>query len=154
MFRFFKRKARGQGNADENWSVATGQDNGKSLVFRIRTAPPDGVTKKEYCQLVVILWKCDGGENGMPNSADNQKMVLLEDLMDRAIEDSGQAFLTVVVTGNGVKEWQWYTKSEAEFMSLLNRALSGHEVFPIQISAQPDPEWSAYMNFLNAVSGT
>ena len=46
-------------------------------------------------------------ENGMPSPAENERMVLLEELLE-PLETQRTAFMTVVVTCNGVKEWQWY----------------------------------------------
>jgi len=40
------------------WSIATGEDNGKPLIFRIRNQPPPFVSQSEFpsptCNLVVV----------------------------------------------------------------------------------------------------
>jgi len=74
-------------------------------------------------------------------------MDLLEDLLDANLEEHRQAFLTVVVTGNGVREWQWYARDDNETLRQLNEALAGHDKFPIDVFMDDDPEWSAYARF-------
>ena len=66
---------------------------------------------------------------------------------DPALETSQSAFLTVVVTGNGTREWQWYSRNPEETMGLVNQAVTGYEPFPIQFSIQDDPQWEAYRRF-------
>jgi hypothetical protein len=78
-------------------------------------------------------------------------MEQLEDLVNDCLESKSQSYLTAVVTCNGVREWQWYTKDPQEAVSLINSALSEIAPFPIQISAQPDPEWSAYTGLAKSV---
>jgi hypothetical protein len=59
-----------------------------------------------------------------------------------------QAFLTVVVTGNGVREWQWYARNADQVMELVNETLGGSEPFPVEFSFQDDPQWEGYSRFL------
>jgi Family of unknown function (DUF695) len=134
---------------DDKWTVATGRYNGKPMIVRFRSAIPSGVNIKQYPYLMVISWKYESADqNGMPSKSDYDRMVLLENLLE-SIETKQTAFLTVSVTCNGVKEWQWYSRDQKEAMAALNSALSGQNPFPIQISQQQDPEWSAYFRFKN-----
>ena len=86
-------------------------------------------------------------ESGMPAQKQVERMQLFEDLLRSALEGPGQAYLTVIVTGNGVREWQWYSRDPAETMALVNKALSNHDPFPVQFSVQDDPDWQAYGRF-------
>ena len=136
---------------DDEWAVATGEDNGKSMIVRFRSSVPSGVATEEYPHLIAISWKyTPANEGGMPSKADNDRMVLLEDLL-QVLEEKRVAFLTVSVTCNGVKEWQWYSRDHAETLKELNAALSGHPPFPIEIIQQHDPQWSAYSNIKESV---
>jgi cell division protein FtsZ len=92
-----------------------------------------------------------GGNPSIPASHDvYERMGQLEDLLMPAFEGSGQAFLTVVVTGNGVREWQWYAKNVDLVMELVNEALDGYEPFPVQFSLQDDPQWEGYSRLLES----
>lgn len=53
---------------------------------------------------------------------------------------------------NDLKEWIYYTKSEAEFFTALNAALGKLKPFPIEIDVAADPSWESYQAFaLNVV---
>src|SRR4051812_36479825 len=95
--------------SDHSCRVATGADDGKPLVFRIRNEPPPFAQKKKaFPHLLAVGWQYDSpNEQGMPSEDVVARMGALEDLLTEAFEGARQAFLTVVVTGNGVREWQW-----------------------------------------------
>jgi hypothetical protein len=131
-----------------DWTVAKASDQGKPLIIRFRSTPPTGINQTNYRHMMAISWKYEpSSDAGMPSPKESDRMKGLEDLLNQAFEPVQQAFLTVVVTGNGVREWQWYSRDPAEFMSLLNKALAGHSQFPITVSKQDDPEWEAYSQF-------
>ncbi len=110
---------------NDQWTVATGEDNGKPMIVRYRSNPPSGVNIKEYPHLIAISWKYEPtNDSGMPSKQDNDRMVLLEELLD-SMESQRTAFMTVIVTSNGVKEWQWYSRNQEETMESLNSVLSG-----------------------------
>lgn len=77
-------------------------------------------------------------------------MNVMEDAVSEIVEKRKVAFLTVIVTGNEICEWQFYANSKQDFMQLLNEALSGKPVFPIELAQQHDPTWSAYKQFAQA----
>ena len=130
------------------WAIAEAQDDGKPLIFRIRSRKPSGVAPARYRHLIGVSWPYEPwNESGMPAQDQVAGMQLLEDLLQPALEGPGQAFLTVVVTGNGVREWQWYSRDAGETMALVNKALSNHEPFPVEFSVQDDPKWQGYFRF-------
>jgi Family of unknown function (DUF695) len=139
----------GRSTPEDQWTVATGEDNGKPMIVRYRSDTPRDVEITKYPHLLAISWKYEpASDNGMPSKEDNDRMVLFEELLD-AVESHRTAYLTVSVTCNGVKEWQWYSRNLKETMAAINKALSGRPPFPINISQQEDPEWSAYFGFKN-----
>ena len=70
-----------------------------------------------------------------------------EDALASALETSQTAHLMVILTGNGERDWLWYTRGEAEAMRCVNRALKGHRAYPVQFSVQKDRGWKAYAQF-------
>jgi hypothetical protein len=76
-------------------------------------------------------------------------MIELEDLLEAGLERVCQAFLSVIATGNGVREWQWYARDPKKLMEQVNKTLGHLEPFPVQFSFQDDPEWEAYSRFLD-----
>jgi hypothetical protein len=128
----------------EEWSLATGTDNGFPLIVRFRNIVPEGVRPENYPDLVTVSWKFNPRANGMPESEDNARMEELEDLLDKSLESRKQGFMMMAVTCNGRREWQWYSRDQNEFKELLDVAVAGKPPFPVQISHTQDKEWSAY----------
>jgi hypothetical protein len=83
----------------------------------------------------------------MPSPEEAQRMAQLEDLLEAGLESVRQAFLTVVVTGNGVREWQWYARDPERTMELVNRTLGHLEPLPVRFSFQDDADWIGYNGF-------
>jgi hypothetical protein len=124
---------------------------GQPLIFRIRSQKP-AVASKTYRHLIAVSWPYEPmNESGMPAQDEAAQMGEFEDLLQTALEGPGQAYLTVVVTGNGVREWQWYSRSGEETMALVNEALSNYEPFPVEFSIQDDPRWEGYARFHEAL---
>jgi hypothetical protein len=135
-------------SADDTWSVATSEVDGKPLIFRIRTALPAFARQEEFPHLLAVAWPYESpAEHGMPSDEVVDRMSRLEDLLVEAFEGAGQAFLTVVATGNGVREWQWYARDPDGVMALVNDALGESEPFPVEFSIQDDPDWAGYSQF-------
>jgi hypothetical protein len=135
-------------DAETLWTIAEAEDDGKPLIFRIRNGKPAGVATEKYRNLIAVSWPYEpGNDSGMPAQDQVAQMGLFEDLLMPALEGPRQAFLTVVVTGNGVREWQWYSRDAGETMALVNKALSNHEPFPVEFSVQDDPKWQGYFRF-------
>ena len=78
-------------------------------------------------------------------------MTEFEELLEVGLENIRQAFLTIIVTGNGVRQWQWYARDPEETMELVNKTLGQLEPFPVQFSFQNDPEWEGYNEFFEII---
>jgi hypothetical protein len=134
---------------DSRWTMATAEDGGKPLIFRIRNETPAFANKEGYPHLMAVSWQYTSpNDSGMPSPDETQRMSDLEDLLDSGLEGSREAFLTVAVTGNGVREWQWYARNPEHVMAQVNKTLGHLDPFPIEISFQDDPEWAGYEGFL------
>jgi Family of unknown function (DUF695) len=137
--------------SDDCWSIATGEDGDKPLIFRIRNQAPSFAHRRAFPHLLAVCWEYEAANDmGMPASDVTEGMGQFEDLVLPALENANQAFLSVVVTGNGVREWQWYSRDPNETMELVNEALAACDPFPIQISVQEDPDWETYARFVGA----
>ncbi|GAA4493998.1 DUF695 domain-containing protein [Pseudaeromonas paramecii] len=141
-----------QVHAADGWGVATSEYNRKPLIYRFLLKPPSGIQISDYPDLTGISWVFEASvNNGMPDSATNTRMIEFEELLENKLEGSNNAFLTLCVTGNRRKEWQWYSRNVGETMKLINQALLGKSRFPILISRQSDPTWSAYFDVVKLV---
>jgi len=78
-------------------------------------------------------------------------MDAMEDLLQHTLEKDGFATLALVSTGENLREWTYYVKSEEEFFSRLNEALAEKPAFPIDIHTAADPTWGMYEKFKTGV---
>jgi len=74
-------------------------------------------------------------------------MNLLEDALEPVLDQTRFATLALVSTGEDLREWTYYAKSEDEFMARLNFAFAGMPAFPIEIHTAHDPTWGLYEQF-------
>jgi hypothetical protein len=128
------------------WSVGTGKINGHQTIIRHLSALPTWVNQAKFPNLIAVSWSFKS-PSGMPSPTDKAAMNDFEETFSAAVEKEHIGILTMVVTGNGVCEWQFYARSDEEFMGTLNKALAGKPRFPIELSLKPDPQWSAYSKF-------
>ncbi len=75
----------------------------------------------------------------------------MEDLLAPLVEKSGASVLVLVSTGENLREWTFYARSEDDFFTALNKALAGQPRFPIEIHAAPDAAWYTYEQFRKGV---
>lgn len=81
-------------------------------------------------------------------------MNLLEDSLEPLLDQDHFATLALVSTGENLREWTYYAKSDEAFIQRLNLALAGLAVFPIEIHTAHDPTWSMYEQFKAGVNDT
>lgn len=139
--------------AENIYFTATGEQEGKPVIYRSMQYVPDGEKESDFPILINIYWPFEKDENnGMPDRSTNEKQINFEDAI-ASLDANGTSHLMLVVTGNGRKEWIWYVKDSNEWVGKLNELLTGHEVYPIQIEIEKDPEWSTYHDFVSGVKG-
>lgn len=76
----------------------------------------------------------------------------MEDALESALDQGCNAILALVSTGEDLREWTYYSKSEDEFMARLNYALAGEPSYPIEIHIAHDPNWDVYEQFRKSVN--
>lgn len=127
-------------------AISTNAHDGRKIIFRY--AKELSASFDQTCQPVriIIVWKYES-ESGQPMTEDHQRMNQLEDMVESVLKPDGVATLALVSTGEDLREWTYYTKSEAEFMARLNYALAGMPAFPIEVHTAFDPSWDTYERF-------
>lgn len=121
-------------------AISTHAENGRKIIFRYANELSLAFDPASQPVRIIIVWKYQS-ESGLPLAEDNQRMNALEDILDAVLKKDGFATLTLVSTGEGLREWTYYAKSEDEFMARLNYALAGVPKFPIDIHTAHDPSW-------------
>jgi hypothetical protein len=139
--------------ADELWSVTQLEKNGRPLLVRYRSERPQAAEAAAFPFLLSATWAYQANEFGLPAAEEMERMDRFEDALASALETSRTAYLMVILTGNGERDWLWYTTGEEEAMRQVNQALQGHKPYPIQFSVQKDRGWKAYAQFEKGKSG-
>ena len=52
--------------------------------------------------------------------------------------------MTGIYTGDGERNYVFYSRNNSVFNKLLNQALAEFELLPLSIYAEKDPEWEEY----------
>jgi hypothetical protein len=134
---------------EDRWAIAHAEEDGTPVLFRFRSDLPVKDTAN-FPYLVSILWHYDGTRNGgMPDDRTLAQMNRIEDALD-PIDESGEAFLMIVVTGNNRREWIWYTHDRDRYMALVNRAMPRQPKFPVDFATSEDPTWLTYLSIREA----
>ena len=134
-----------------SWATAVSkqQTTGRAIVFRYAKDFREGFQRSGFPDRVILVWKYQS-ESGMPLPQEREAMDRMENLLAPLMDDS-QSLLTLVSTGENLREWIFYSKSQRDFIAALNRAFAGQPRFPIEVHAAPDPEWSTYERFRRGV---
>lgn len=138
--------------AAQEWALTTSKNpaTGRVTIFRyIKVFTPD--FKQADLPVKVILSWTYTGSNGQPLGLESESMNAFEDLLEPVIGEDGFATLALVSTGDDLREWTYYAKSQDEFMKRLNRAQTKQSPYPIDVHAVRDANWSAYKEFLSKV---
>jgi hypothetical protein len=131
-------------------AVSKNEHDGTVIVYRYAQIFARDFVRASQPDRVILVWRYEG-EKGMPSPQERGRMDELEDALAPLVETEGFSTLALVSTGDNLKEWTYYTKSEEEFIARLNQALGSKEPFPIEIHADPDPQWSTYTRFISEV---
>lgn len=138
--------------SEANWSVAEGERNGLPLIVRFIAEMPSQETRQAYGWLTVISWSYVPGDSGMPSPEDNKRMYELEDALEASLESKGYCIQVISRTGDGSREWSYYTRDREEFIEALNDALAAKPRLPIEISFYEDPSWSELQDLHRSVA--
>jgi hypothetical protein len=130
--------------------LRTNEDNGRRIIFRFAEAFHAGFERRLKPVRIIIAWKYRS-ETGQPVSEEHQRMNQMEDLLESALDQDSVAILALVSTGENLREWTYYSRSEDEFMARLNFALTDSPRFPIEIHIAHDPSWDTYERFRSSM---
>jgi len=127
-------------------AISTNVLNGRKIIFRYAREFKATFDSASQPIRFIVVWRYKS-ESGQPVAEDHERMNALEDALESVLKEEGFATLALVSTGENLREWTYYAKSEAEFMSRLNYAFGGTPAFPIEIHTARDPNWEMYEEF-------
>lgn len=147
MFSLFKKKGTQTSSSNsENQKGVIGEyyESGKPVIVKFVNEIPNDETMKKLPWLTIISWKYDAEiNNGMPPKEVNKKMIKLENALEvfYSIDNISWIYNR---TGNGLKEFNYQISDRDQFIKELNKALRGHERYPIEITFYEDSDWKEF----------
>jgi len=133
------------------WATAISKNkNDRRIIFRYAKQFRAEFSRRSQPIRIDILWTYTS-ESGLPIAEDRERMDKFEDTLEVALDQEACATLALVSTGEELRQWTYYARSESEFGARFDFAISGMPEFPIEIHAAHDPEWSTYDKFVAGV---
>ncbi|RDY57860.1 DUF695 domain-containing protein [Flagellimonas nanhaiensis] len=147
----------GKGKAQEKKStekqkgiIGRYYENDSPVIMKFVNELPNENTIKKLPFLTVVSWKYEGTKNnGMPPKEINERMIILEEALETSMNETDIFTHAYSRTGNNLKELVYYTTKQDDFMTMLNRTLEKHDVYPIEINFYEDKEWTDFQKVLN-----
>jgi hypothetical protein len=135
--------------AEPQWSIvkAINPVSSEAAVIRIRTDRP----MDRLPTAIEISWPYLS-EKLFPESDERQRMAAFEEAIDELTSENGHTELVQVSTGNGVKEWLFYSRDQAAFMDRMNTLLHDHPPYPVQIKFYEDADWQIWRETVEALN--
>lgn len=121
--------------------VETGKD-GLPILWIYVSEMPEESLRPALPWLTVVRWEYDGSENnGMPQTDENQRMLMLEAALLK-IECLGKCLEAYRRIGAGIREFVYYTVDRERFLEEFNDYGAGDSRYPIEIQFYKDETWS------------
>lgn len=137
----------------ESWFESSGEVGNDIFFVKGRRNLGKLMESGKFPTRIDLVWEFTSPDpSGQPSEDILQLMNEVEELLLDAYENDYQSVLAGVFTGNGHREWYWYTQDKDEFMSRFNQAMGNKGQLPLEIFHQSDPEWSEYRDMLEAFS--
>ena len=141
----------GIAQANDLWSTAVAErpSDGWKIIHRYIETLDNPSEKQTYPVAVTFTWQYNG-PNGLPAKSEAESMYKLEDLLDERVEKRGDGKLAFVSTGNNLRTWTYYVKSEASFRKALANAAEIARL-KVRVSSANDPAWGQLEAFKKSV---
>lgn len=125
-------------------------ENDMPVIVKFDSKLPKDSERSRCSILTVVSWKYEESKNnGLPLANDNSRMILLEEALDNCSTKSGVFRHAYSRTGNNLKELVYYATDQEGFLGELNKALVGHDRYPIEITFYNDKEWTEMKELIN-----
>lgn len=129
---------------NEWWTSPTESETGALIMVTGRQGVEPVIATGKYNDRIEITWKYTPEKNGMPDFKTSSLMEQVTDALNNAFAKDSAAVMTGIYTGDGKRNWVFYTLNPKKFQYMLNDALKDFELLPITLYAEKDPEWNEY----------
>lgn len=110
---------------------------GRKDVEKFRSNPRFGIR-------IEVTWKYTPASDGMPSEEESETMEKVQEALQEVLRKDPVAVLTGIYTGDGSRDWVFYSLSTHIFGKKLNEALEPFPLLPITVYCENDPQWEEY----------
>ena len=111
---------------------------GRRDVSRFRSNPRFNIR-------IEVTWRYDSADaSGRPDTETSQLMEQVQEALQKEFQKDPVAVLTGIYTGDGKRDWVFYSLSTHIFGRKLNEVLAPFPLLPISIYCETDPGWEEY----------
>ena len=135
---------------DEWWTSPAEAENGALIMVTGRRNMEQAITSGKYNYRVEITWKYKSETNGMPDEDTSELMEQVQEALQNDFMKDPVAILTGIYTGNGERNWVFYTMNLRIFDRKLNEDLAQFDLLPLELHAENDPDWDEYREMREA----
>ena len=126
------------------WSFPAEGDSGKTVIVTGRDDIDSFRDSGKYIYRVSVGWRYNALPDGMPEEGESLLMEQATDALLAAFKKDRVAVMTGIYTGDGRRDWIFYTKNLKIFSVVFNKALEPLDQMPLEIEAEEDGGWSEY----------
>lgn len=128
------------------WTApAESEETGRDILVTGRTDVEKFRSNPRFNIRVEVTWRYDSKTPaGMPTDEEAEEMELVQEALQKEFRRDPVAVLTGIFTGDGKRDWIFYTLSTHIFGRKLNEALAPFRLLPITVYCENDPGWEAY----------
>ena len=128
--------------SDDWWTAPAEGENGTLILVTGRRAMNNVIQTGLYRYRVEVT--CEGDDKGLPVFADSKVMEEVTDALNESFDRDPVAVMTGIYTGDGQRNWVFYTRSLHIFQRKFNEVMAPFPALPLQFEAEEDPDWQEY----------
>ena len=123
------------------WLLAEGDLDGQPIEVRFRPELRRAADVSGYPELIVINWKYETDEFGMPTESALDEVDDFEDVLLTALESDCHTVLAAVITNNGQRQWALYSSNVDEAGQRISTMPHKEKRYPIELLTDHDENW-------------
>ncbi len=132
------------------WTYPAEAESGKTILVTGRDDIDKFRLSGKYNYRINVYWDYEPKSDGLPKDTDAQLMEKATDALLKAFSKDKVGVMTGIYTGDGRRDWVFYTKNLGIFSGVFNHALEELDTMPLVIEAEEDPDWDEYMEMREA----
>lgn len=128
----------------EYWSYPAESESGRRIMITGRDGIDAFKNSGKYRYRINVYWDYHALPDGMPEPDEAEQMLAATEAFEKELAKDKAAVMTGIYTGDGRRDWVFYTTSLFIFQKIFNRALETLDLMPLVIEATEDPDWEEY----------